>query len=303
MQSVGRVIVRGLSGIVGAAVVLIAVLYVTSEIKLRRRHDLPHHAPFAGPATADSTLVARGRHLVIPIAKCVDCHGDDLGGRVFIDDPAFGRYAGANLTRGAGGLGGTLTDADFELAIRHGIDRNGRNLVFMPSREFNRFSDEDVAAIIAYVRQVPPVNRTVPASRVGPVGRALLLAGKIPLLDAAGLDQQLAHTPAPPVGVTPAYGEYLAQVAGCAGCHRENFEGGPVPGTPPSFKQAANLTPTGIGTWTQADFYRALRQGIGPAGVPIDTFMPFRLTKAMTDTEIDALWAYLKTVPPAPLGK
>jgi len=303
MQRVVRVIVRGVAAVAAVAIVLAAALYVGSEMKLRRRHELPHHAPFVGLATADSTVIARGRHLAGPIAKCVDCHGDDYSGRVFIDDPALGRYAGPNLTRGANGLGASLTDADFELAIRHGMDHNGHNLVFMPSRAFNHFGDEDVAAVIAYVRQVPPVDHTVPASRVGPVGRALLLAGQIPLLDAAGLDQQLLHAPAPRVGPTAAYGAYLSQVGGCAGCHRDNFEGGRVPGTPPSFKPAANLTPTGIGTWTEADFVRALRQGLGPAGVPIDTFMPFRLTKAMTDTEIDALWAYLKTVPPAPMGK
>jgi mono/diheme cytochrome c family protein len=183
------------------------------------------------------------------------------------------------------------------------MDRNGHNLLFMPSRDFNRFGDEDLAALIAYVKQMPPVNDTVPTSRVGPVARALLLAGKVPLLDAAALDQHAPHSSAPPAEATPAYGEYLAMVGGCAGCHRPNFEGGRVPGTPPNFKPAANLTPTGIGTWTEADFVRVMRQGIGPGGVPVDSFMPFRLTKGMTDTEIDALWAYLKTVPPQPMGK
>jgi mono/diheme cytochrome c family protein len=303
MRTVPHLIVRGAAAVSAVALIAVVAVYAGSEAKLRRHRELPRHAPFVGLATADSAVIERGRHLAGPIAKCVDCHGDALSGRVFIDDPAFGRYAGPNLTRGAGGLGAGLTDADYELAIRHGMDRNGHNLLFMPSREFNRFSDEDLAALIAYVKQVSPVNDTVPASHVGPVGRALLLAGKIPLLDAAGMDQQVPHAPAPAVGPTPAYGGYLSIVGGCAGCHRANFEGGKVPGTPPNFKPAANLTPTGIGTWTEADFVRVMRQGIGPGGVAVDSFMPFRLTKGMTDTEIDALWAYLKTVPPAPIGK
>jgi mono/diheme cytochrome c family protein len=303
MRRAVRFVARALAAIVALVVVLAVGLYAASEIKLGRRHELPHHAPFVGLTTADSTVVARGRHLAGPIAKCVDCHGDDFSGRVFIDDPAFGRYAGPNLTRGAGGVGATFTDADFELAIRHGMDRNGHSLFFMPSRDFNRFGDQDVAAIIAYLRQLPAVEHTAPATRVGPVGRGLSLAGVVPLLDPAGFDQQAPHAPAPPVGATPEYGAYLARVGGCAGCHRDNYEGGHVPGTPSTFKPAANLTPTGIGSWTQADFFRALREGKGPAGVQIDTFMPFRLTKEMTDTEIDALWVYLKTVPAVPMGK
>ena len=173
----------------------------------------------------------------------------------------------------------------------------------MPSRNYNRFSDEDVAALIAYVKQVPPVNDTMAASHVGPVGRALLLAGKARLVDAAEIDQQLPHAPAPELGPTAAYGAYIARVGSCLGCHRSKLEGGHVVGAPPSFRPAANLTPTGIGRWTKADFVRALRQGLLPGGVAIDSFMPVRMTKDMNDTEIDALWAYLQTVPPRSMGK
>ena len=270
---------------------------------LRHRYPLPTHPAFVVRATADSAVIDRGRRLAGPLGKCVDCHGASMSGNTFIDNPAFGRYAGSNLTRGAGGVGATLTDAEWELAIRHGIDREGHGLVFMPSRNFNRLSDDDLAALILDIRQLAPVDATPPSVRVGPVGRALLLAGKAPLIDAAVLDQDLPHAAAPPTGPTAQYGAYLARVGSCMGCHRSNLEGGPVAGAPRTFKPAANLTPTGIGTWTEADFMRALRQGLAPGGVPIDTFMPVRLTKQMNDMEIDALWAYLKTVPPQPMGK
>ncbi len=294
---------RVLAIVAALVLVVVAFVYGASERMLRHQYPSPNHPPFALPAGSDSALIARGEHMAGAIGKCVDCHGRDFSGNLFIDNAAFGRFAGQNLTRGAGGVGGTLTDADYELAVRHGIGPNGRGLLFMPARNYNRMSDEDLATLIAYIRQLRPVDRSVPASRIGPVGRALLLAGKAPLVDAAVLDQSAPHLPAPPVGPTPEYGMYLARVGSCFGCHRSNLEGGPVAGTPRSFKPAANLTPVGIGTWTKADFVRVLRLGVGPGGVPIDSFMPVRLTKEMTDTEIDALWAYLQTVPPQPIGK
>jgi mono/diheme cytochrome c family protein len=305
LQKALRIGVRTL-GVLAAVVLAVSLMvYARSEAMIRHQYELPGHAPFVLSAGSDSALIERGRHLAGPIGKCVDCHGSDLSGRVFIDDPAFGRYVGPNLTRGVGGVGATLTDADWELAIRHGIDGNRHALLFMPSSSFNRLSDEDLAALIAYVKQVPPTNNAmVRSSRIGPVGRALLVAGKAPLIiEAAGIDHQSPHAPAPAIGPTAAYGAYVASVGGCQGCHRSNLEGGHVAGTPPSFKAAANLTPTGIGTWTKADFVRALREGMAPGGVAIDSFMPVRLTKGMSDTEIDAVWAYVQTVPPRPIGK
>jgi len=298
-----RVGTRAFAALVGLVLVLYLVVYMGSEMTLRHRYSLPNHAPFVVRPTTDSAVLERGRRLAGPLGKCVDCHGPSLAGNTFIDNPAFGRYSGVNLTAGAGGVGKSLTDADWELAVRHGVDGDGRGLVFMPSRNFNRLSDDDLNALIVYIRQVRPIDTVMPPVRVGPVGRALLMTGKAPLVDAALIDQQQPHAAAPPIGPTAEYGAYLARVGSCLGCHRSNLEGGPVAGAPRTFKPAANLTPTGIGTWTKNDFTRALRDGLTPGGVPIDSFMPVRLTKQMNDTEIDAIWAYLKTVPPQPMGK
>jgi mono/diheme cytochrome c family protein len=294
---------RVVGAVVALVVVACLVIYAGSRVILGRRYALPSHAAFALNGAPDSASIERGRHLVGPIAKCTACHGGDLSGQAFINDPAFGRFVAPNLTRGVGGVGATLTDAAWELAIRHGIDTTGRGLLFMPSSDFNRMSDEDVVEIIAYLKQIPPVDHTLDPTRVGPVARALLVAGKLPIIAAARIDESQPHVPAPPVGPTPEYGAYIARIGGCEGCHRANFSGGHVAGTPPSFKAAANLTPTGIGTWTKDDFVRALRQGVTPGGVPLDSLMPVRMTKDMTDTEIDALWAYIRTMPPAPMGR
>ena len=89
---------------------------------------------------------------------------------------------------------------------------------------------------------------------------------------------------------------------GCHECHGEHQSGGHIPATPSSFKNAANIIPAGIGHYAETDFFRALREGIRPGGVPIDTLMPFSATKQMSDDEIHALYAYLRTVPPREYG-
>lgn len=95
---------------------------------------------------------------------------------VVVDDPALGVIIGPNLTRGAGGVGGGLSDADFERAIRHGIAPDGRRLVFMPSSEYQYMSDEDLGAAVAYVRSVPPVDRSFGPLQIRMLGRAARLA-------------------------------------------------------------------------------------------------------------------------------
>jgi mono/diheme cytochrome c family protein len=101
--------------------------------------------------------------------------------------------------------------------------------------------------------------------------------------------------------VTPAYGKYLASVSGCHGCHGFGLSGGPVAG-PPGLPLAANLTPTGLGGWTESDFVRAMREGRRPDGRELDPFMPWRNFAAMTDTELAALWAYLRSAAPRKTG-
>ena len=99
---------------------------------------------------------------------------------------------------------------------------------------------------------------------------------------------------------TPKFGEYVA--AGCKGCHGPGMSGGKVPGAPPDWKAAANLTPTGIGHYSEDDFIRILRTGTRPDGSKVDSLMPYRLTKEMTDIELKAVFAYLKTLPPKEFG-
>jgi cytochrome c1 len=97
------------------------------------------------------------------------------------------------------------------------------------------------------------------------------------------------------------YGRYLADVSGCHGCHGDGLSGGRVAG-PPGLPPASNLTPAGLGTWTEEGFVRAIRQGVKPDGTPINEFMPWRVYAAMTDAELNALWTYLASVEAKPFG-
>jgi len=286
--------------LLGLLVLALGVVFGLSEVRLRKAYAIQ---PDAITIPTDAESIAMGKHLVT-IRGCHDCHGEDYGGQVFFDD-APGRLIASNLTRGAGGIGSRYTDADWIRSIRHGVGPNGRSLLFMPSYEYFPIGDEDLGKMIAYLKSVPPVDSDLPTNRVSVLGRALLLAGELPLLPAELVDHSAARKPAPPAGPTAEYGEYLA--FSCVGCHGFGFSGGKIPGTPPDFLPAANITPhlgDGIGEWTDADFFRAMRQGQRPDGTTLDpAFMPWQsVTSRMTDDEIRALWLYLRTVPASPYG-
>jgi mono/diheme cytochrome c family protein len=297
--------IRRLGIAVAGFVIVLALsiggVYGFSSSGFKQTYDVPQSA-LAIPT--DSASIEWGHHLVFAVGKCVECHGPDLGGKAMVDDPAFGHLESSNLTRGKGGIGSTYTDNDFVRALRHGVRPDGTPLLFMPSQEFTYFSDADLASVIAYLKSVPPVDRERKATHVGPLARALYVAKKLPLVPAELIDHKAAPVATVQRGPTAAYGKYLARVGGCQGCHWENLSGGPMPGGgPPGTPPAANLTPSGIGSWSLADFTLALREGTRPDGRKLNPFMPFVYTRQMTDEEITAVYEYLKTLPPTPTGK
>lgn len=211
----------------------------------------------------------------------------------------IGRLAGPNLT--LGGRGRQLEPRDWERAVRHGLRRDGKPLLFMPSQEYSVLTDEDLADIIAYARNVPAVKVQAPSTYAGPMLRALYVAGQAKIVAAEAIAHSEAHERSLVAEPTAAYGKYLA--SGCTGCHGEGFSGGKIPGAPPEWRPAANITPAGIGRWSETDFVRALRDGRRPGGTPIDsTAMPIRLLRQMSDVELKALYLYLRTVPPREYG-
>lgn len=248
----------------------------------------------------DSASIAHGRHIALVLSKCTDCHGDDFGGKVVVDDPAIGRFSGPNLTTGTGSVVKGFTTADWDRAIRHGVNKQGHPMIFMPSEEFAHLTNSDVADLIAYLKQLPPVDRSVPKTKVNLMGRLLYMLGKLPKLPVLVINHQAVGKSVVDTDNLVTYGAYLAETGGCVGCHGAKFKGGHIPGTPPNYPKAANITMDpvkGIGKWSFKNFEHALRTGERPDGSKINPFMPWNATKHMTDHEIKALWAYLKQVP------
>lgn len=253
-------------------------------------------------AIAMDNAIARGEHLVSARYACAECHGTDLSGGVMVDDPAMGRLLGPNLTRGAGSRTRDYTVRDWDHIVRHGILPSGRPAA-MPSEDFMRMSDRELSDIIAYVRAQPGVDNEVPGISLGPVGTVLVALGKLPLSAANIQDHQGAHAVEPPTTEANAeFGQHL--IAVCTGCHREDLSGGPIPAGPPDWLPAANLTPhaDGLAGWDYDDFEAAMRRGVRPDGSALRAPMTNmqRYAEAMTDVEMQALWAYIESVPPRP---
>ncbi|MBI2795554.1 MAG: cytochrome c [Gemmatimonadetes bacterium] len=277
----------------------IGTVFAVSQRRFDRRWDVAGHAL---TINHDSATVARGRHLVQAVVKCVDCHGPDLAGTRFIDDPALGLVVASNLTSGQGGVGKMYDDVAFERALRHGVRRDGAGLRVMPSFEMQNMADDDVAAIIAYLRAVPPVDKILPATSLRLLARVLYVAGELPIIDAERIDQAARPPASMPFAPTREYGAYFARINGCLGCHGEGLSGGKIPGTPPDWPPAANITPTGLAQYQEADFMKLLRTGVRPSGVKVSDVMPWRLAKDLTDDEIHVLWLYLQGVPKREFG-
>jgi cytochrome c553 len=286
--------------LVALVLVTVGVVYALTERRIARHYEVTGRDV---PTPEDSATIARGEH-VATVRGCSECHAQGLKGQTFIDAPAVARLHAPNLTRGAGGAGARyVSTSDWERAIRHGVDPSGRALIFMPAHEFYPLSDDDLGALISYIRNLPPVDHVQPGQSVGPVGRGLFIAGLLPLVPAELIDHEALRPTAPAVGVTVEYGAYLATT--CTGCHGMTLSGGPIPGAPPEMATPRNITPdsaTGIGKWALADFTRAVREGRRPDGTPLSKDMPSQLFQHFSDDEVAALWSYLRTVPAKAYG-
>ncbi len=280
------------AGLAGVLVVAAALVFFLSQNRINRTYAIQVET-LTIPTDADA--LARGEHLAVT-RGCTDCHGANLAGAPFFDDPAIGKLYASNLTPGKGGVGRTYEDEDWVRAIRHGVRPDGKPLLFMPAQEFYYLSDEDLGALIAYLKTIPAVDNEPDEDAVGPLGRILFLAGQLPLIPAELIDHDGPRPAAPPPGVTAEYGRYLA--VGCAGCHGQDFAGGPIPGMPPGTPPAANLTPAGhLSQWSEADFINTLRTGVTPKGEKLSPIMPFSSIGAMTDDELKAIFLFLQSLP------
>jgi cytochrome c553 len=277
-----------IGGFLVLAFIALAWIYFTTEARINKFYDVPESS-LEIPAEAE--LGDRMYPLVV-VDLCRDCHGQDLAGQILEDDLLVGRLVSTNLTAGQGGIGNVYTPEDWYRALYHGIGRDKRTLIAMPSNDLRSLSEKDMGTIISIIKKTPPVDNVLPEARLGPMGRFFLLQNQ-PILTAEFIDhdqEPMASSPEPAVNAE--YGEYLAKM--CAFCHGHDYSGSAEPGA------GLNLTPGGnLAHWTEADFIKTLRTGVTPEEDVLDQdLMPIRIFAKLTDDEMKAIWLFLKTLPP-----
>lgn len=260
----------------------------------------------------------RGKYITEVTANCALCHTtfdvknrDEgvLTGAKFSGNPKFfdmGEFflATPNITPDPETGIGSWTDDEIARAIREGVSRDGHTLFpAMPYGNFKNMSDEDIASVVVYLRSMQPVKHQVPRS-------------KLPF----PLSKLINNAPQPVTVAVPepnrndkvAYGKYVATAIGdCNECHTpRNDKGQPLPGmefgggnmfTESGKKVAtANLTPdpTGISYYDEAQFMETLHTG-AVKGRKLDPMMPWWSYRHMTDDDMKAVFAFLRSLPPA----
>ncbi|TDH25217.1 c-type cytochrome [Segetibacter sp. 3557_3] len=278
-----------------------------------------YEAPYPDiKASKDPVVIARGKYLALGPAHCADCHapenkqalvaaGQDVslsGGRVFKFPP--GELYAPNITPDAETGIGKLSDAELARALRYGVDRHNKAL--FPLMPFQNLSDEDLTAIISYIRSAPAEKNVVPEKKLNALGYVVN----------AFLIKPVAPTATPLKSVKPdttaAYGEYLANnIANCKGCHTNRdlktgeFTGEPFAGglviesvkDPLHYSLVTpNITPdpeTGrMSGWTQEQFLNRFRMG----KLNEHSVMAWGPFSRMQDNDLKAIYKFLQTVKP-----
>ncbi|HPG10094.1 MAG TPA: cytochrome c [Chitinophagaceae bacterium] len=280
------------------------------------------HSQFNNNEDSLKAVIAHGEYLANHVAACIHCHSkrdfskysgpvipDTEGGGGEIFDIRTATLYGKNITPDTATGIGSWTDDEILRAITKGISKNGDTLYpLMPYKHFNKMDKKDLISIIAYLRTLKPIKNNVPAR-----GPKVPLSAIYPVEE---LQASLEMNICPDKSDTVKYGEYLVTVGDCTGCHstviNNKFNAELLLGGGGMFKKdsfavfAANITPdstTGIGTWTEEIFlnkfklYRERKNYDYDPG-KYNTIMPISDFAGMTDEDLKAIYAYLRTVPP-----
>jgi len=277
--------------------------------------------PVLGPKTRPLTSrkfeatperMQRGKYLVEGVVGCVECHsthdeskhepvlkGDIGAGSIFINEGKF-RVVAPNITPDPDTGIGKWSDDAIARAIREGVAQDGHTLFpIMPYGAFRNLSDDDVAAIVVYVRSLQPVKSQLPRTSVPfPISR---LINTVP-------QPVTAPVPDPDLSTPEKRGAYLIKVAVCEECHTpQNHppKSGMIPdmylagGNMFDAVASANITPddSGIKHYDEALFLQAMRTGYVRAR-EIKPPMPWSVYRHMNDDDLKGLFAYLRTVKP-----
>ncbi|MBN1303702.1 MAG: cytochrome c [Anaerolineales bacterium] len=289
-----------LGAVLGLWVIVVLVLYSIGQARLNKKYDIVVGL-VSVPAEAEA--LAEGRR-IFRYRGCEACHGEQLEGVVYLDNPALGQVITPNLTGGLGGIGLQRSDQDLIRSIKHGVGPDGTPLLFMPSTEFYYLSDEDLGKILAYIRSVPPVNNQPQPSQLSFTGFVVMNVTKAITFLPAELVPHDQEAPAPPEpGTTAEYGQYLS--ISCMVCHGPALSGGDIPGFPPEWPAPPNLT-SGAGSrlpaWGEDGFIEIIRMGKKHGRRINPDYMPWTSYRHMTDDELRAVYTYLMSLPPEEFG-
>jgi hypothetical protein len=267
--------------------------------------------------------VERGKYLANHVMVCIDCHStrdwskfsgpitpgtEGKGGELFDENMGFpGTFYSKNIT--PYGIG-KWTDGEVFRAITTGVTKDGDPFFpVMPYPNYGRVDKEDILSIMAYIRTLSPIKNDVPES--SPNFPMNLIMRTIP--------QNPHFTTRPYKSDTVAYGKYLVTAASCSECHTQRVKGKPVEGMEfaggfefnfpnGNVVRSANITPdmeTGIGKWTKFEFLSKFKQfskpesriiAVGPND--FNTIMPWTMYGGMTEEDLSAIYAYLRTLKP-----
>ena len=290
MRRLLRWIAISLGSIAAVAVGVVLGLFLLGRMKAG---ELPEFSVQPPLIPSDRASIARGRHLAEAVALCTECHQNGLRGRSLGFPGVVATLVAPNLTAGKGGVGGSYTAADWDRAIRHGIAKDGRKLVLMPSQYYAKMTDADFAALVSFLNSLTPVDNELPPSTIGVLGSALVGAGRFPYAaDVTDHDQvgQRTITPA----VSEEYGSYLVSLGNCRGCHGPDLRGTAGRMGPPPAPSLVDSTRT----WSIDDFRKTMRNGRTPGGRALDPQkMPWPRLANLTDDELDAVFEYVRSIP------
>jgi len=265
------------SGLIVLVALAGLILYPAGMNRLNQTY--PNIAVETVSIPADADAVARGRHIAT-IWACTRCHGEDLSGMMIENDPLsglvplLGAISAPNLTSGKGGITASYTDTDWVRAIRHGVMRDGHVEVFMFN--YSTMSDQDLGDLIAYLKQLPPIDTTSLEMRYGLIVPVVSNIGLlIPV--AERIDHSAPRSSDPIPNATVEYGRYLSVI--CTSCH-------------------GNSIGSVVKNWKQDEFIHTFQTGVLPDGKQFGPTMSSNIFREMTDEELTALWLHFTNSKP-----
>lgn len=256
----------------------LAAIYLSNVRLLHRTYPVASAvlAVEATPAAA-----ARGKRLA-DITGCTDCHGPDLRGRTFIDDGWWrGRYYASNLTSKAQ----KYSDEDLARIVRQGVRPDGTGVFAMPAFGYVRLTDAEMAAIVAFIRSMPPGGRDQPDHHIGPLDQWDLWVGRKLKPAVSYVAYETKKSP-PDLGPAHGQGRHLVGIV-CAECHAGDLTGN---GWDTGAPDLAVVT-----SYSRDSLARLLRTGVGADGQQHGLMSQVSRDRLhhLADDEVTAVYDYL----------